>query len=212
MRQTVLAVAVIALMLGCKKEKAAPAGAASSAPLPAEGAPPSTPPAGTAVARPATVTDTQAAAYEKYAAAVELFGKDVGGAGADCAKVAAVMGTHAAGIKAANDAAKFDDADDAAKAWITSTYSVRMATAMAAYAGLGAKCAADKAFVAAASSMNLGALAMGKGVEAVGKAMDDYGKAMDQAGKAIDQAGKATDEAGKAVDEAGKATDEATKK
>jgi hypothetical protein len=212
MRRTIF-VAVIALMVGCKKEKAAPAGAASAAPSPTEGTTP-TPTTPAPGARPAAVTEAQASAYEKYAIAVEAFGKDVGGAGADCAKIAAVMGTHSAAIKAAQEAslaAKIDDTDAAIKAWLGTTYGTRMAASMAAYGTFAAKCATDKAFVAAAAAMNLSALTLGQSADAVDKALDDYGAAMDKAGKALDNAGKAVDTAGKAADEAGKAADEAGK-
>jgi len=213
MRNFILAVAVIALF-GCKKDKA-PEAAGSAAPLPAEGsaAPtPTTPEPPAAGARPASVTEAQAASFDKMAVAMEAFGKDVTAAGNDCAKVASAIGVHAAGLKAAKEAtiaANVNAEDVAVKGWIEATYGARIATVMAGYAALSAKCAADKAFTAAAAGLELGAAATVKAEESVNKALDDYGKAMDKAGKALDEANKATDEAGKTVDKAGKAVDKA---
>jgi hypothetical protein len=207
MRIYILVVAVVAVV-ACKKDKAEQQPASAPAPAPAEAKAPTPTAAAVAGARPPTVTDAQSAAYEKFTVEAEALGRDVAAAGDDCAKLATATTSHAAALTAAQDAmlaVKIDDADVTAKAWLAASYGTRLATALAGYGMSAAKCATDKAFVAASAGLKLG----GDAMDQAGVAVDEAGDAMDQAGKAMDQAGMRLEEAGKRLDEAGKRIDKA---
>jgi hypothetical protein len=215
MRRFVLAVALTALMIACKKDKggentaagsgtaaASPTAGGSAATTPPAVTPPTTPPA-MGGERPAKVTDAQVAALDKLAVEVEALSKDAAAAGGDCGKIAGVIKSHEAALKAAGDAveaAKLDESDPAVKVWVAGQYTMRLGASAAAWGMAMAKCATDKAFQAAAAGLDMGKL----GMEAGADAMDNAGEAMDKAGEAMDKAGEAMDKAGKAADEANK--------
>jgi hypothetical protein len=171
MRASIWLALLVVSALGCGKD----------APRAAETSPGATHASAPVAARPAMVSDQHVAAAEAMIGAMTAMNKDLAAAGKDCAKLAAVLTTHAAAVKTANTT--LEEASDKDRiavedfsegdAWLSATYEERRTRAFRRLEATDGLCGDDPAFKAAIEALDL-ALPLQEGTaEALERTFDE---------------------------------------
>jgi hypothetical protein len=180
MQRVLMIAGVLAAFAACKKaDKPAPAADPAAAtktadplatdpakpatPGPTDGTTPTAPPAAPvapAGARPASITEADAAFADKLVAAMGDFAKSVSAAGTDCKAAAAAVKASVATLtplmEQAEEIKTRTEKDPAAKQWFEATYLPKIQTSMMSLMQTAQACEKDKEFMAAIESMPMG--------------------------------------------------------